>query len=143
MEIEGRLILDLGEQSGTAKSSGNLWKKHEYVLETVGDYPRKVKFTIFGSDRCDMICPRLRMGELVKLSVDIESREYNGRWYTDVTAFRVVDPAGAPQNPGAAYGQAPAAAPADPFGSAPSAPFGAAPSAPDFGPTDNSDDLPF
>ncbi len=141
MEIEGRLILDLGEQSGTAKSSGNAWKKHEYVMETPGEYPRKVKFTIFGTDRCDALCPKLRLGEVVRISADLDSREYNGRWYTDVMVFRVSEPMGAAPAAPAAGGYA-QPAPADPF-AAPAAPFGAAPAAPDFGPTDNSDDLPF
>ena len=53
MEIEGKIILDLGMQSGVSKA-GNQWKKKEYVLETFGQYPRKVKFTVFG-DRVDTI----------------------------------------------------------------------------------------
>lgn len=43
MEITGKIIIDLQEQSGVSKA-GNNWKKHEYVLETQETYPRKVKF---------------------------------------------------------------------------------------------------
>ena len=132
MELEGKLILDLGEQAGTSKA-GNPWKKHEYVLETPGQYPRKVKFTVFGNDRCDSLCPRLVMGNNVRIAFDLESREYNGRWYTDVTIYNVME-AGAPGYPQPSAPQQPAA-PADPFGSAPSAP--------NFEATDSTDDLPF
>ena len=84
MEIEGRIIQDLGIQSGTSKA-GNPWKKRELVLETFGSYPRKVKFHIFG-DRVDTI--RLEQGRDYILSFDLESREFNGRWYTDVNVYQ-------------------------------------------------------
>lgn len=87
MDIEGRIILDLGIQSGTSKA-GNLWKKRELVLETFGQYPRKVKFHIFG-DKVDTI--KLEAGKDYVLSFDLESREYNGRWYTDVNVYRAQD----------------------------------------------------
>ena len=83
MEIEGKIILDLGLQSGVSKA-GNQWKKKEYVLETFGQYPRKVKFTVFG-DRVDTI--DIQVGNSYSLSVDVESREFNERWYTDVNCY--------------------------------------------------------
>ena len=137
MEIEGKIILDLGEQSGTSKA-GNLWKKHEWVLETFGNYARKVKFTIFGA-KVDTV--HVEIGKSYKISVDAESREYNGRWYTDLNAF-------AAQEIGAPQPQV-NAAPADPFGAAPQgfAPqtdgFASAPSDPFAASNSETDDLPF
>lgn len=87
MDIEGRIIFDLGFTSGTSKA-GNPWKKREMVLETTGTYPRKVKFHIFG-DRADTI--RLEVGKDYILSFDLESREFNGKWYTDVSVYRASD----------------------------------------------------
>lgn len=75
--------MDLPLQSGTSKA-GNPWKKKEWVLETLGAYPRKVKFHVFG-DRADNI--RLEVNKDYVLSFDIESREFNGRWYTDVSVY--------------------------------------------------------
>lgn len=83
MEIEGRIIYDLPLQSGTSKA-GNAWKKKEWVLETFGNYPRKVKFHVFG-DRVDTM--RLEQGKDYVLSFDLESREFNGKWYTDVNVY--------------------------------------------------------
>ena len=83
MEIEGKIILDLPEEGGTSKA-GNLWRKKSWVLETFGQYPRKVKFDLFG-DRIDQV--RLEAGKSYKVSVDAESREFNGRWYTDLRAY--------------------------------------------------------
>ena len=83
MEIEGKIILDLPEEGGTSKA-GNAWRKKGWVLETFGQYPRKVKFDIFG-DRIDSI--RFEVGKSYKVSLDAESREFNGRWYTDLRAY--------------------------------------------------------
>ena len=79
MEITGKIIAALPEVSGVSRS-GNAWKKKEYVLETQETYPRKVHFTCFG-DNADKIV--LSVGQTATVSFDIESREYNGRWYTD------------------------------------------------------------
>ncbi len=98
MEIDGKIILDLGMQSGISKA-GNQWKKKEWVLETFGQYPRKVKFHVFG-DKADTM--NIEVGNSYTLSVDVESREFNDRWYTDISCYAVrpYAPAGAPQ-PGA------------------------------------------
>lgn len=84
MEIKGKIILALPEISGTSKN-GNAWKKREYVLETQETYPRKVHFDFFG-DRADQY--PLNVGDDITLSFDIESREYNGRWYTSIRGWK-------------------------------------------------------
>lgn len=83
MEIEGMIIQDLGVSEGVSKAN-KPWKKHEWVLETLGQYPRKVKFTVFG-DRVNTIT--FELGKKYVVMVDVESREYSGRWYTDLTAY--------------------------------------------------------
>ena len=83
MEIEGMIIRDLGLQEGISKAN-NPWKKHEWVLETTGNYPRKVKFHVFG-DRATTLT--FELGKSYVISVDVESREFNERWYTDVSAY--------------------------------------------------------
>lgn len=87
MDFEGKVIQFLGETSGTSKT-GNPWKKKEWVVETFGQYPRKVKIQCMNA-RADAI--NLEPGRDYILSVDLESREFNGRWYTDVSVFRVQD----------------------------------------------------
>ncbi|MCM1222155.1 MAG: DUF3127 domain-containing protein [Lachnospiraceae bacterium] len=69
-----------------SKSSNKAWKKKEYVLETQEQYPRKVCFQLF-NDKVDQF--PLQVGQDVKVGIDIESREYNGRWYTQVSAYNV------------------------------------------------------
>ena len=113
MEITGKIIQKMEPQGGISKA-GNQWKKQEYVMETLDSYPRKVKFDFFG-DRADQF--PLEVGDIITLSYDIESREFNGRWYTDIRGFKAVKtdpnsaPAAAPYPP-AAGEPAPAPAPA-------------------------------
>lgn len=85
MELSGKVIQKLAEVSGNSKS-GNNWRKQEYIVETPGQYPKKVCVAIWG-DKIDQM--PMAVGEQVTLSIDVESREYNNRWYTEVKAFRV------------------------------------------------------
>lgn len=125
MEITGKIILALPEQSGVSKA-GNSWKKKEYVLETQETYPKKVHFDLFG-DKADKY--PLSVGQTVRLKFDIESREYNGRWFTSIRGWEAetVDAAAAP-----------AAAPFEP-----AATPGAVPPPPAMQPSDPNEDLPF
>ena len=79
MEIVGKIIQVLPPQEGVGRN-GNPWKLQGYVLETVENYPRKVHFEVFGEDRIK--ANPCELDQLVTVSFDIESREFNGRWYT-------------------------------------------------------------
>ena len=86
MEVVGKIIQVLPIQEGVGRN-GNPWKVQPYVLETLDQYPRKVHFEVFGEDRikqnpCDI-------DQLVTVSFDIESREFNGRWYTSIRAWKI------------------------------------------------------
>ncbi len=112
MEITGRIILALPEISGTSKA-GNPWKKREYVLETQETYPKKVHFDFFG-ERADQY--PLNVGDNVRLSFDIESREYNGRWFTSIRGWKAESADAAPAaTPAQAPYQAPGAVPPPPI----------------------------
>jgi len=118
MEIVGKITQVLPAQEGISKSTGNPWKIQSYVMETIEQYPRKVCFEIFGEDRIkNNPC---NVDDVVTVSFDIESREFNGRWYTSIRAFRV-------QQGDTTGNTAPVAAPSQPV-AAPAAP--AQPAAP-------------
>lgn len=72
-------------QQGEGRN-GNQWKKQEYILEIPGQYPKKVCFNVWG-DKVDSF--NIRQDEELTVSFDVESREYNGRWYTEVKAWKV------------------------------------------------------
>ncbi len=141
MQFEATMIQELPLQEGVSKS-GNPWKKKEWVFETGSEsgYPRKVKVQCFG-DRSDNFT--FIPGKRYVLDVDLESREFNGRWYTDVSVFRAQEsmaPQGGMQPGGmaAAGGYQQAAAP-QPFG----APQQPAQNPIGAGAPSETDDLPF
>lgn len=84
MELTAKLIQVLPPVTGMGKNGE--WKKQNIILETDGMYPKKVCITIWGDKISDSV---LKEDTMVTVSFDIESREYNGNWYTDLRAWRV------------------------------------------------------
>jgi hypothetical protein len=84
MEVKGKVIQLLALQSGMGKKGP--WKKQEFILETQSQYPKKVCLSVWG-EKVDQY--NLAVGDLVSVAVDLESREYNGRWYTEARAWKV------------------------------------------------------
>ncbi len=84
MEISGTIIKMLPLQSGTGKNGE--WKKQDFIIETGSQYPKKVCITMWG-DKIDQFA--LSEGQQVTASIEVESREFNGRWYTDVKVWKV------------------------------------------------------
>lgn len=117
MEVIGKIIEITPIQEGTSRT-GNPWKKRMYVIETQENYPRKVAFTVFGADRVANMEATVHLGDMVRVSFDLESREYQGRWYTDASAWRIdqadASAQQAARQPAPAAYQAPAAAPVPP-----------------------------
>jgi hypothetical protein len=91
MDINGKIIQLLGVQTGQGKNG--TWKKQDFILETGDTYPKKVCIAVWG-DKIDM--SQFRIGDAIQVSFDVESREYNGRWYTDVKAWKVVSAGNSP-----------------------------------------------
>ena len=87
MEVSGKIIQVLPEQGGVSKTSGKEWKLQAYVLETQEQFPRKVHFEVFGEDRIK--ANPCQLDDIVTVSFDIESREFNGRWYTSIRAWKI------------------------------------------------------
>ena len=85
MELSGKITQLLPEKTG--ESARGPWRKQEYILEMEGQYPKQVCFMAW-SDKIDEFA--IKEGEILVVSIDLESREYNGRWYTDVKAWKVV-----------------------------------------------------
>ena len=136
LELEGTIRQKLGVQSGT--SARGAWAKQEFILEFPdGNFTSQACFTAWGQDKVQEL-DKYQAGDRVKVSFNLKSSEYNGRWYNDLQIWRIA-PAGGdvPQPPAAAAPSYPAA---------PQAPAYQAPPAPSIEdmPADNpEDDLPF
>jgi hypothetical protein len=84
MQLTAKLIQLLPLQTGNGKNGE--WKKQDIIVETGDKFPKKVCISLWG----DKIEPaKLKVGNTLKIDFDVESREYNSRWYTDVKAWRV------------------------------------------------------
>jgi hypothetical protein len=83
MQLTATLVQKLPLQSGAGKNG--TWKKQEIIVETEGQYPKKVCVSLWG-DKAEL---PMEIGQKLKIDFDVESREYNGRWYTDVKAWKV------------------------------------------------------
>lgn len=84
MELTAKIAQILPVQTGAGKNGP--WKKQDIIVETEGQYPKKICISVWG-DKVDQNL--LQVGRQITVSFDIESREYNGRWYTDVKAWKV------------------------------------------------------
>lgn len=93
LEIEGKVIQLLEEQSGQGRNGP--WVKQEVIIETDDQYPRKICIAFWGDKAA--VAKGLQVGERIKAGINIESREFNGRWYTDIKAWRVDKSGSAPQ----------------------------------------------
>jgi len=90
LSVRGKIQQILNPESGVSRA-GKEWKKQEFVIETEEQYPRKVCFTLFG-DKLSLI-DGLAAGQDVEVSFNIESREYNGKWFHNVNAWKIEKPA--------------------------------------------------
>ncbi|MBO6057033.1 MAG: DUF3127 domain-containing protein [Bacteroidales bacterium] len=129
MEIVGKVV-----QLGTlteGNSPRGPWKKQELIIETLEQFPKKICLMCWNERVND--ANSFFVGQTIKAQIRIESREFNGKWYTDVTAFRLdidqptAQPAAQPMN------QMPPQMPQQPL----------PPMNEDYFASDNGDDLPF
>ena len=127
MELAGKVIAVLEPRGGVSKN-GNEWKVQEYVIETHDQYPRRMCFDVFGADKIQQF--NIQVGEELNVFFDIDAREWQGRWFNSIRAWKVERVnADAQQMP-------PMDAPFPPLNAAPAAPV-------DFSYSDEKDDLPF
>lgn len=84
LQVSGTVKQILEEQSGEGKNGS--WKKQDFILETPGKYPKLVCITQWG-DQIDK--NNISEGETITAYIDLQSREFKGRWYTDVKAWKI------------------------------------------------------
>ena len=136
LEIEGTLSQKLSVQSGN--SARGPWAKQEFILEYPdGNFTAKACFTAWGQDKVQDL-DKYQVGDKVKVSFNLKSREYNGRWYNDLQVWKIA-PAGAQP-----AGPAQPARQAKPVPQAPAYPVAPAPTIEDMpAESEEGEDLPF
>ena len=87
LELEGRITQKLPVQQGT--SARGAWAKQDFIFEyQEGNFPTSLCMNVWGADKVSEL-EKFQVGDKVKISFNLSSREYNGRWYTYVRAWRI------------------------------------------------------
>ena len=114
INVTGRVLQILPLQQGTSKA-GKPWKSLVFVLETGGQYPKKVPIKLFG-ENVDKF--PLQVGQEVTASLDLDGREWEGKWFPEIKAWNIVyagaQPAQTAPAPTATHQPTPTAQPATP-----------------------------
>jgi hypothetical protein len=85
LDITGKLVTKLPQQNGQGKNG--TWVKQDFIIETQEQFPKKVCISLWGDKAKEL--DSIAIGETLKLGINIESREFNGKWYTDVKAWKI------------------------------------------------------
>lgn len=85
LEIVGKVISVMPVRTG--QGSKGPWHSQEFVLETGDKYPKKVCMTVWGEEAINKY--DLVPGMTVTAHIELDSREYNGKWYTNVKAWKI------------------------------------------------------
>lgn len=91
MDLQGKVVAVLEKQKFNGKNGEII--KHGFVVETSGEYPKKVAFDVIDSgekDKWGKMKEQVVVGNDVAVSFDVSSREWQGRWFTQANAFRVM-----------------------------------------------------
>lgn len=86
-EVKGIAIMALPKRTGISAKTGEPWESRQYIIETQEQYPRKILFDVFGADKLAQF--DIHKNDFVKVQFDISCREYNGKWFNQISAFRV------------------------------------------------------
>lgn len=91
MELKCRVARVLPIEKGTSKSSGKEWQKASIVVETPGQYPKKILLTNF--KKAEEFA-KMPVGADMIFHIDIESREWTNQttgrtsWFTEVGCWK-------------------------------------------------------
>lgn len=88
MEIQGKVVSILDAQRFVSKKDGKEYVRNAFVVETVGQYPKRICFTVMGDDRWHQMS--ILVGKSYSVSFDVESREWQGKWFTECMAWKAV-----------------------------------------------------
>jgi hypothetical protein len=86
LTLKGKLTKILNPETGVSRT-GNAWKKQDFVIETADQFPKKVCFTLFG-DKVTML-NGIEPGDDLEVSFDVESREFNSKYYHNLNAWKI------------------------------------------------------
>lgn len=78
----------LEKQTFTSSKTGNVYEKFFFVGKTQAQYPKTIAFSVMGKEKFEKL--GIVVGKTYNISFDVESREWNGKYFTDITAWKAV-----------------------------------------------------
>lgn len=96
---EGGKVGGMYEASGKIKMIGEVQKfpsgftKREFVVTTADKFPQDLKFETV-KDKCAML-DSFRLGDEVQVNFDIRGNEYNGKYFVNLSCWKVQNASGA------------------------------------------------
>jgi hypothetical protein len=67
--------------------SGDTWKKQEFTIVTIEKYPKELRISIWNNTT--EYLTRCKVGDIVICSLNLQSRKYNDKWYSEISAWKV------------------------------------------------------
>lgn len=87
LKIKGQITSKLEVESGTS-NAGKEWQKQSFVINTGAQYNPEVCFSLFGEEKIAML-ENHQEGTEVEVSFNISSREFNGKYYHNLDAWKI------------------------------------------------------
>jgi len=93
MDITGTVVTVLPEQRFNGKNGEVV--KNQFVIEHGGQYKKKAVFSVLGEDKWKQM--NVVQDADVQVSFDVDAREWNGKWFGELMAWRVQNISGQQQ----------------------------------------------
>ena len=87
LSVKGKLSRKLSVESGTSKA-GKEWKKQSFLVDTGAQYNPEICFQLFGEDKIEILNHH-NEGDQVEVSFNLSSKEFNGRYFHNIDAWRI------------------------------------------------------
>lgn len=89
MEIKGKVVATLALETGVS-NAGKEWFKQTFVIEEPYiQYPKNVAFQCMNKALIDAVVSKLQIDEVITVHFNVSSREYNGKWYSQIDAWKI------------------------------------------------------
>ena len=92
LTITGSIKKFLPIESGTAKASGKEWQKQSFIVSNNDGYEGKEQifcFEVFGEEKVGNLTKFQKEGDSVKVSFNIGTNEWKGKYFTSLSAWRI------------------------------------------------------
>ena len=88
LNVTGKITTVLEKQSGTTKT-GSDWETQTFILDNNEKYNNIFAFDLFGSEKIQNFEKYNKIGQIVNVEFNINCREYKGRYYTSLSAWKI------------------------------------------------------